>query len=440
MTLHILPNGAGGLTDDRPMKRGQIVAILLVILIAVIDGYDLMAMAFAAPVVSRQWGIDKASLGLLLAISLVGMAAGSLLLTPIADKLGRRAMVLWSLGLVTIATLVSGLSVTLPQLLASRLATGMGLGALVPLLSTLASEYANTRSRSFVVSCTAVGLPLGGAIGGAVSALILQGHDWHWVFLIGAIAGAVVLLIAVVALPESPAYLIARRPDNALERLNSILVKWGHDPLTSLPAARGSSQGSIRALFSPALVPHTLRLTAINVLMLIAGYYVLNWLPQIMANEGFSPSTAGMVSSTSSMVGFAGPLVLGALAMRFGARWMATLAMGGFGVALISLAFVPPLLPLLILAVSACAVCMSGSAAMFQAIAVETFPAGVRASAIGFIMGIGRIASGLGPYLAGLMFAGGMTRLGVSLSFSVLALIAGALMMTRRGNATPLAA
>ncbi len=417
------------ITDDRPMTWRQITAILLVMMISILDGYDLIAMALVAPVVSTQWGIDKAVLGMLLASGLVGMAIGSLGLTPLADKVGRRPMVLGALALITLATVVSGISTTLTELLLSRVVTGIGLGTLVPLLSTMNAEFANTRSRPFVVACTSVGLPLGGAIGGLVTALVLRENHWHWVFLTGAIAGAVLFVVAALALPESPAFLIAKRPKGALERLNKILLGWGHPPLPALPEVQQGVRTGYRVMFTPALLPHVLRLGAINILLVVGGHYLMNWAPQIIAGEGFTPGTASMVSSTASMVGFAGPILLGALATRFGAGRMASLSMIAMAMGLAAVGLVPPLLTLFIIAVSAAAVGMSSSAAMFQAIVVQTFPAGVRVSAMGLVMGVGRLASGLGPYLAGVMFAAGMTRATVSLSFAALALLAAVLMM-----------
>lgn len=427
-------------TDDRPMGRGQIMAILLVILVAILDGYDLIAMALVAPVVSAEWSIGKAQLGLLLAGSLVGMAAGSLLLAPQADRFGRRPLVLFSLALATVGTLISGMSHGITELLASRVVTGIGLGALVPLLATAASEYANARSRSFVVACSSIGLPLGGALGGIVAALLLKQHHWHWVFLSGTIAGAIMFVVAFLVMPESPAFLVARRPKDALERLNRVLVRWGYAPLASLPQAGAPAENSYRVLFAPALRPETLRLAGVNVLMVVAGYYMMNWAPQIIAGEGFTASTASMVSSTASLIGFSGPLVFGALATRFAPTRLAVFTMLCFAAALAALGMVPPALSLLITTVSVCAVCMSATAALFSAIVVQTFPANVRASAIGVTMGIGRVASGLGPYLAGLMFGAGWSRAHVSLSFATLAVGAAILMSLVRRQPKPASA
>ena len=419
------------LFDDSPMTRRQVLAIMLTIVIAVLDGYDLACMSFVVPVLGKEWGIDKAALGVLLASGLVGMAVGSLGLSPFADKVGRKPMILCSLAVLTLGSLACGLSDTKTQLLLSRAFTGIGIGALVPLMGTINAEFANARNRSFAVACTAIGLPLGGAIGGLVSAAVLAGHDWHWVFLIGAIAGAVMILVAAVFLPESPAFLITRRPKNALERLNRVLRRLGHETVAELPPAQKQERTSYGALFSPLMRPDTIRFIAVNVLMVIAGYYIITWLPQIITTVGFTASTASLVASTTSLIGITAPIIFGALTTRFSTLKMAAFVMCGFGAALISVGFVPPILWLFMLAACSASFFLAGSAAMFQAAMVDTFPPNTRVTAIGFVMGIGRVASGLGPYLAGLMFAAGMTRGTVSLSFAVLAVIAGILVSIR---------
>ena len=418
------------------MTRRQILAILLIIAIAVLDGYDLGSMSFVVPVLSKEWGIGKAALGILLASGLVGMAVGSLGLSPFADKFGRKPIILCCLVIVTVGSLACGLSESMTQLLVSRAFTGIGMGALVALMGTMNAEFANARNRSFAVASTVIGLPLGGAIGGVVSAAVLRSHDWHWVFLIGSIAGAVMIVVVAVLLPESPAFLITRRPKNALERLNRVLRQLGHKAVSELPPAQKQAGVSYRVLFSPSMTPITLRFIAVNVLVVMGGYYIINWLPQIITTLGFTPSTASLVASITGLIGITAPLLFGALTTRFSTLKMAAFVMCGFGVALIGIGFVPPVLWMFIVVACAASFFLSGSAAMFQASLVQTFPPNARASAIGFVLGIGRIASGLGPYLAGLMFAAGMTRGTVSLAFALLAVIAGILVSMRSSKPT----
>jgi MFS family permease len=428
------------LFDDLPMTRRQILAIMLTIGIAVLDGYDVGSMSFVAPVLSKAWGIDRAALGILLASGLVGMAVGSLGLAPFADKFGRKPVTLWALAVVTVGSLACGLAESMTQLVLARAFTGIGMGSLVASLATLNAEFANARNRSFAVASTAIGLPLGGAIGGLVASVVLKSADWHWVFLIGAIAGAVMTLLAVVLLPESPTFLITQRPKNALQRLNRVLGQLGHQPVAELPPAHKPEAVSYRALFSPAKAPDSIRFIVCMVLVVIGGHYIINWLPQIVTTLGFAASTGSLVASIASLAGVAAPLIFGALTRRFDTLKMAAFVMCGFGAALIGIGFVPPILWMFVLIACSASFFLSASAAMLQASMVQTFAPNMRTTAIGFVMGLGRVAAGLGPFLAGQMFAAGMTRGGVSLSFAVLAIIAGLLVSIRRRQPTLAAA
>lgn len=422
------------LYDDSPMTRRQILAIVLTIGIAVLDGYDVSSISFVAPVLSKAWGIDKAALGILLASGLVGMAVGSLGLAPFADKFGRKPITLWALAVVTAGALACGLSESMTQLGLARAFTGIGMGSLVSSLATLNAEFANARNRSFAVASTAIGLPLGAAIGGVIAAMVLKSADWHWVFLIGAMVGAVITLLAAVLLPESPKFLIEQRPRNALQRLNRVLGQLGHQPVAALPPAQKSAAEAVsyRALFAPARAADSIRFIVCLVLIVIGGYYILNWLPQIVTTLGFAASTGSLVASIASVAGVAAPLLFGALTRRFDTLKMAAFVMCGFGAALIGIGFVPPILWIFVLVACSASFFLSASAAMLQASMVQTFPASMRATAIGFVMGLGRVAAGLGPFLAGHMFAAGMSRGTVSLTFALLAITAGLLVSLRR--------
>lgn len=420
------------LFDDKPMTRRQILAIALAIGIAVLDGYDVSSMSFVAPALSKEWEIDRAALGILLSSGLAGMAIGSLGLAPFADKFGRKPVTLCALGIVTLGAFACGLSDSMTQLAFARAFTGVGMGSLVSSLATLNAEFANAKNRAFAVASTAIGLPLGGAIGGLIASVILTSTDWHWVFLIGGIVGAVVTLLAMVLLPESPQYLIEQRPKNALERLNQVLVQLGHEPVADLPSVQKTEAVSYRALFSPTKAIDTLRFITCVVLVVIGGHYIINWLPQIVTTLGFSPSTGSLVASTASLAGVAAPLIFGALTRRVDTLKMASFVMCGFAISLTCIGLAPPILWMFVLAACSASFFLSGSAAMIQASMVETFSPNTRATAIGFVMGLGRVAAGLGPVLAGYMFAAGMTRESVSLVFALLAVLAGFLVSFRR--------
>ena len=419
--------------DDSPMKRRQVFAILLALSIAILDGFDLSSLSFVAPVLGKQWDLAKSSMGLLLASGLVGMALGSIALTPLADRWGRRPIVLVSLALVTLGTLACALSPSLHPLLASRAVTGLGMGTLVPLLAAMAAEFANARYRSSAVAFITIGLPLGGSVGGVVSAGVLRTHDPQVVFLIGAAAGAVMMALAALALPETPSFLINRRPGDALARLNRTRHQLGHGPIDQLPPAdQAVPKGTYRALFSPELAPDTIRLIASNVLIVIGAFYVVSWFPQIMTGLGFGVATASLVVSASNLIGISSPLIFGVVSARVDPARIATALMIGVGLALLAIGFAPPVLAVFAAVACSCTFFIAGSAAMFQATVVRTFSPALRASALGCILGIGRVGSGLGPFLAGVMFSAGLSRGTVSLCFASLAVVAGVLVGLRR--------
>lgn len=417
--------GAG---DDKPMTRGQVLVVALMVLIAALDGYDVQAMSFVAPVVSKAWAIDKATLGILLGASLMGMAGGAIGLSPFADIVGRRPTVLAGLLLMTAGSLMSALADTTGQLAASRVLTGLGIGVMVSLTTSIAAEFSSSRRRGLAVACTSVGFALGGASGGLASAALLKHYDWHAVFIVGMVAGAV-LVLAATFLPESPAFLIERRPANALQRLNRVLRQIGQAPLAELPQQALVQRGSYRALFAGSMAGTTIRLAVVYLLVVTAAYYLLSWLPQLVADAGFPPSTASAVAAASSVAGIFSGLIFGSLAARIKPAKLTGVAIIAFGIALAVLGFVPPALPLLLLSASTCGFFLSAATAVFYASLTESFPPLMRASGIGFVMGFGRLVSGVGPLFAGALFAAGVGRSGVSVVFAALAVLAGLLML-----------
>lgn len=413
------------------MRARQILVLGLALFLAALDGYDALSMAFVAPALAREWGIEKGVIGLLLSSSLVGMAIGAIALSPLADKLGRKAVVLGALGVLTFGTTSSALAGSVPVLATARLLTGVGIGVMVAMTTLLSAEFTNAKRRPLAVAAVAtLGFPLGGVIGGFGAAAILKAATWHWVFFAGSIAGALLFVLVLLTLPESPTFLIAKRAHGALERTNGVLSRLGHPAISELPAAVDRERTRYRALFEPGLRPIVLRLTAVAILIATASYYILNWMPQMVVDAGFTPAQGSLVSAQSGMIGFLGGVVFAVFASRFPPTRVAAAAMTGGALALAAVGLVPPVLNLFVLSAGVLGFCLAGTTGMMYTILANTFPAGLRASGMGFVMGVMRIASAAGPALAGLMFAQGMTRAGVSLIFAVGPLVAAVLVAT----------
>ncbi len=438
MTEASLVSEPDGLLAASPMSGSQIAVVCVAVLLAALDGYDVLGTAFVAPAVSHAWHLDKAAVGVLLSMSLLGMAVGSIGLSPLADVAGRKPLVFGGILTMVLGSLLSALCHSVPELAACRVLTGVGIGVMVPLTTTLASEFASAKGRAFAVSATTVGFAAGSAVGGLIASALLKHGAWPAVFLSGAVAGIVLLPIAAFGLPESPAYLISRRTANALGRLNKVLSRLGRPAIAALPEAPAAKRASYGALFTPAVIGLTLTYVAVMVLVSTATYYLLNWLPQMIADEGFSPSQGSLVSAMPALVGMVSGLLWGLAANRFGPARLAAVCAIGFGCTMAAFGFTPPVLGLLLLVSGVSGFFAGGTAGLFYATMAATLPPLTRASGIGLVIGVGRVFSILGPLLAGLMFDGGLKRAAVSLIFAGAPVAAGLLLLVVTRSKPPL--
>ncbi|WCL53349.1 MFS transporter [Gimibacter soli] len=413
------------------MSRAQWQAIAVTVALSALDGFDVLAMTFAAPGISASRGIGKTELGLLLSSGLAGMALGSLFLSPVADRLGRRPAVLLCLGVMALGMALSPLMGGLGSLAACRLFTGVGIGGMVGIITPLAAEFANLRMKPVAVSLMTIGYPVGGFLGGAASGLLLAAYDWRAVFLFG--AGMALLLVPLVLryLPESPDYLAARQPKDALVRINRVLGRFGLQRLDVLPVPEsGAPKSGVRALLTGAARQRTLRLMGGYFLYIMSIYYFLSWLPKIVADVGFDPATAAGVASASNLAGIAGGALAGMLASRFGLARVIVAVLGGtaFSIALFGQA-VPPLGLVTLLACLAGFFVMAGMSLLYALIGTAFAPA-ERATGAGLVIGVGRGGAVLAPALAGLMFDAGVGLAVVSALMGLAAL--GAAVLVRR--------
>ena len=436
----ITGDGTQGLLDASPMSRPQVFVVCVAVLLSALDGFDVLGMAYVAPAIGAEWQLSKAVLGFLLSTSLIGMAIGSLTLSPLADIFGRKPAAFGGVSLMLLGSLLSAISQTVPQLAACRILTGVGIGVMVPLTTTIAAEFASAKGRAFAVTSTTVGFTAGSVLGSFVAAVLLQHFSWHSVFVSGAVAGVLLLPVIAWGLPESPSFLISRRGPKALEQLNVVLARLNRPVLHALPAAAPARRASYRALFGSDMRVMTCSFAAVMVLVATTNYYLLNWLPQMIADAGYTPSTGSLVSAVSSTVAMISGLSFGFAATRFGPVRLGSFAMIGLGCAVVIFGFTPPTLHLLLLSVSLVGIFAGGASSLFYATLAQSFPPLTRVTGIGFVTGFGRVFSVSGPAVAGVMFAAGLNRQGVSVIFGCLPILAGILLVIGARRAAKLSA
>jgi benzoate transport len=426
-----------------PMTLAQARVVAITIGLCALDGFDVLAISFASPGIAREWGINRAALGVVLSMELLGMGVGSILLGGIADRLGRRYTVLGCLLVMVLGMALATTARSIPALSAWRIITGLGIGGMLASLNAIASEFANARRRDLCVSVMSIGYPLGAIIGGSIAAVLLRHSDWRTVFEFGAAASALMIPIVLWWVPESVIWLCQCRPPRALDRINASLARLGYAGIDALPpvAPTPRSSGWARAgIFRPELIATTLLLALGYALHVTTFYFTLKWIPKIVVDMGFTDSMAAGVLVWANVGGAAGGAVLGALTSRLGLKGLTIVWLLASAVMVAVFGHSPADLSRLSLICALAGFCTNGSIVGLYAIMARAFPADARAAGTGFAIGIGRAGSVLAPIIAGFLFQANWGLQAVALTMALGSLLAAGVIATLRVEPRELAA
>jgi benzoate transport len=368
-----------------------------------LDGFDVLALAFSSAAIADEWQLTGGQLGVLLSSALLGMAIGSAFVSQIADVVGRRATILACGALITIGMALSALATGYTMLLVVRVLTGLAIGTLQACLNVLVSEYSSARHRPTTISFYTAGQPIGGTLGGILAGVLLATMGWRSVFAFGAVATAALMIVVWRVLPESIDYLTSRRPPGALDRLNGILARIGHPAITELPPS--APPRTTTARWRDILTGRAGLVTAslgLAFFMLMAGFYFANsWTPQLVVLNGFAAGDGVQAGVMFSVGGIVGALAFGPVAARFGVRPVLVacfvLAAGTFAGYATSMG---SLVAAFVLAAALGATTSAAMAGMFAA-GPTHFSAATRATGVGLIIGLGRVGAIVSPIVAG---------------------------------------
>lgn len=394
--------------DHAPMSRFQWSVVAVMIGLNALDGFDVLSISFASPGIAAAWGIDRAALGIVLSMELVGMAIGSIVLGGVADRIGRRATILSCLVVMAAGMFGASTAHDVVTLSAWRVFTGLGIGGMLAATNAAVAEAANSRRRALCVVLMAGGYPVGSVIGGSISAVLLARYDWQAVFQFGAVATLLFIPLVLWRAPESIAFLMHKRPPDALERINATLVRMGHPPVDRLPE-RDPKPTSIPVaqLFSPNLVRATTLLTLAYLAHIMTFYFILKWIPKIVADMGHAPSAAAGVLVWASLGGALGSLTLGLMTLRIRLIPVTIAAMIASVILVVAFGQGQSGIASLSLIAGITGFATNAGVVGLYAVIAQSFPTGVRATATGFVIGVGRGGSALAPALAGILFAAG---------------------------------
>ncbi|MET0714840.1 MAG: MFS transporter [Mycetocola sp.] len=397
-----------------------------------LDGFDTQALSFAAPVLAREWGMAPEELGMLLSAAIVGLMVGYLGLSPFANRVGHRRMIIFATVMFGVFTLLCSFTSGPTELIVLRFLTGTGLGAVIPSVVSLTSEFAPRRRRSSFVMFIYCWLALGFVAAGLISGVVIPMFGWRAMFVIGG-ALPLILAVAIIAfLPESPRYLLAR-PATA-QRLRTLLLRI--DP--SLPATTvigpdaedgnaSSRAGSmVIELLRRQRLASTLLLWVAFIANLAAFYAIQSWMPSIMGALGREPSVIIAATVLTTVGGIAAATVIGPSMDRISPFLTLSVVyiLGSVFVAILGMSLGGSTWVLLLTAFLA-GTCVTGGQMSIVAVASLIYPARLRSTGVGWALGIGRLGGIAGPVAVGAALGQGAAPATVFLVISAVLIAAG---------------
>jgi MFS family permease len=392
---------------EEPMSWAQKVGVLTTVVVTAADGYDLLAASFASSGFGTEWRLTHSTLGMILAMNLAGMGLGTLFVSPIADRIGRRATVMPCLVIVALAMFGAGVSRSAQMLAATRFITGIGIGGMVGATLALATEYSNNRNKPLALALLSIGVPLGGILGGALAPTLLSRFGWRAIFFSGGIITLMMAAIAMLFLMESLDFLINRGEPGDLQKANAVFARYGRESMRRLPTRQAILRPGLARLFGRPMRATAGAMALVNFFQMTTIFYFLLWLPQLVVDMGFSAAEGARVSLVQNMLGVLGALTVGMLGRKVPIVLLTALALVATGASVWAFALAPPGLLSLKVGAGVEGFLSLGSVAGIYAILARAFPAALRATGSGFAVTIGRLGSVVASVVPGLLFTHG---------------------------------
>ncbi|SEK56106.1 MFS transporter [Rhodococcus maanshanensis] len=390
-----------------PMSRFQYLALTACLLVLTIDGFDVFVMGFVLPHLPDGFFASSAEKGYLLSAGLAGMAVGSLLLSPLGDRFGRRKLVLWCLVINFIGLVASAMAPNVEALTLARLVTGLGIGGMTASLTVLVQEYSSEERRNAVMGVYTIGFPLGSLVGGFIGTMLIGafGGAWQAMFVFGAVITGGAFFLTWRLIPESIDFLIARDTPRDRAEIASVAVKLRNpaiDPEArpALPVTIGSN-GSIRGLFERGMYYRTLLSWLAYSCVMAMFYFASFWTPELIKVSSGSKdlgTTAGLILSLGGVVG---ALVFGVWTLRISAQKLLWIAMLVTAVAIVAFAtfFTQSDVAIALTVVIGLFTFISITGLM--AVVPQLYAVRTRSTALGWMIGIGRLFSIAAPIVVG---------------------------------------
>jgi MFS transporter, AAHS family, 4-hydroxybenzoate transporter len=407
--------------DRLPVGSFQIRVLLICAAVLFVDGFDTQAIGYVAPAVAAEWKLARGALGPVFSAGLFGLMIGAIVFGTIADRIGRKRIIVTSTIAFGIGSLLTMLAQDPTWLMVLRFLTGLGLGGAMPNAVALTSELSPIGRRATLVMMMFAGFSIGAALGGLLAAALIPAFGWRSVFLVGGLVPLVLAPLLGVVLPESIRYLalVGGRDRDVAGLLRQVAPDQGvpadahfvvREPkLSGLPVAH---------LFAEQRSRVTLLLWSVFFMSLLDLYLLANWLPTVLNDLGTSVSAAAVIGAMLQVGGVVGTFALGRFIDRFSFRALALTYLCA-AAAIAAIGLTSHSIPLVTSAIFAAGFCIVGGQIAANALTATYYPTAIRSTGMGWALGIGRVGSIVGPLVGGAMLA---ARAGVDTLFAVAAI------------------
>jgi AAHS family 4-hydroxybenzoate transporter-like MFS transporter len=401
--------------DSRPLGRGHVVTVVVLMLVMLVDGYDLFVAGALTPAIAEAWHVKPSALTMVIVAQQAGLLAGVLFVGPMSDRYGRRRMLVTCLACFGLCTVLAGLTHSPTQLMVVRFVSAIFFSGALPNCVALTSELAPKRLVAGLIGIVFCGYTAGSFVTAFVLAFVLQPFGWPGGFYLGGALALLMVPVVLVALPESIRFLVSRYPEDPrigqnLRKIDPSLELSGTEcfVLSASPVARPRTP--LTALVSDGMFRITMLIWISYFLSFFTLQMMNNWETTVFHNVGHvAYRRIALLLSIRTVTGIVGTATAGFLMDRFGAS-KALLLFYASSAALLAmgLAFVDLNSALALVIFGVLGYTINSGIGGLNALAAMSYPSRIRVTGIAWGSGFGRIGGMLGPLLGGILLAGAL--------------------------------
>ena len=393
--------------DNKKLSPKQWMVFVLGVLVILADGLDSGAIGFIAPSLLQAWKIGKPDLAIVVSGALVGMAIGALVAGPLADRFGRKWVVIASTALFGLFTIVSGFATNTHELALFRFITGLGLGAAMPNIATLVSEFMPQNRRATMVNLMFCAFPLGITMGGLLAAKIIPTAGWEHMLMYCGVFPLVLAVLLLFTLPESMQYLLLRgRREQAQKIMHKIDASIDFSKVELvLPESKGNNNAGVALIVSKPYILSTAMLWLCCFMSLLVFYLLTSWMPVLLKQAGFSTEQYSLIAAIFPFGGVFGTAIIGWAMDKFQANRALMVVYFISAILMFVTGLFTNNVVLLGLFIFLSGAGLVGAQSSLPSLTALFYPAQGRAARVSWMHGIGRLGAIFGAFFGAQIFA-----------------------------------